>query len=81
MGTSGGPTTGISKGAWGAFMAFNLLSTVLYLCHAGMAIYVKMAMKQKRDSGILEVEDPEKIEARRQKARDLWVKATSAQGL
>ena len=81
VGTASGPSIGISKGAWGAFVAFNFLSTVMYLCHAGMAFYVKRVMKQKMESGILEVEDPEKVEARKQKARDLWVKATTAQGL
>lgn len=62
-------------------VAASLLSAVLYACHAGMAVYVRMFIKWKKESGHVEAVDPAREEARAQKARDLWTKMTSQQGL
>ena len=59
----------------------SLLSAVLYACHAGMAVYVRMAIKRKKESGMVEDRDPALEEARAQKARDLWVQMTRYEGL
>lgn len=62
-------------------MGTSLLSAVLYTCHAGMAIYVRLDLKRKKESGMVEDRDPALEEARAQKARDLWVKMTRHEGL
>lgn len=71
----------MSKSVWDAMVTTSLLSAALYACHAGMAVYVKKVIKRKKEAGIEEAVDPAQEEARAQKARDLWVKATSQQGL
>lgn len=80
-GTSDGLNYGVSKSVWGAMVATSLLSAVLYACHAGMAVYVRKTIQRNKESGIVEAVDPAQEEARAQKARDLWVKMTSQQGL
>ncbi|KAI9881581.1 MAG: hypothetical protein M1830_000145 [Pleopsidium flavum] len=72
--TLGGSTIGVSRSIWDTMVALSLLSAVLYACHAGMAVYVMKDIKRRKEDGI--VEDPEKAEARAQKARDLWVQMT-----
>lgn len=62
-------------------MILSLLSAVLYACHAGMAAYVRKVIKRKKDAGIVEAIDPAQEEARAQRARELWVKMTSREGL
>ncbi|MCJ1269987.1 hypothetical protein MMC22_009880 [Lobaria immixta] len=81
QGTSSSPNEGVSKSVWDAMVTTSLLSAALYACHAGMAVYVKKVIKRKKEAGIEEAVDPAQEEARAQKARDLWVKATSQQGL
>ena len=77
VGSKGGPQHyGVSKGIWIAFQICNLLSAIAYAYHAGLAYYVLRGIKQRKAAGIVEVEDPEIIAARRAKAREEWVKMT-----
>lgn len=46
-----------------------------------MAWYVKRDLDKRRKEGRVEVEDPEVIEARNQKARELWIKMANREGL
>ena len=46
-----------------------------------MAWYVKRGLDRKRREGVEEVEDPEVVEARNQKARELWIKMANREGL
>ena len=62
-------------------VAFQWLSVAAYVVHGGMGWYVRRHFKEQKDNGTLELETPEEIEARNQKARELWVKATSYDGL
>ena len=59
----------------------GILSAVAYGVHAGMAWYVKRDLDKSRKEGRVEVEDPEVIEARNQKARELWIKMANREGL
>jgi len=54
-----------------------LLSAIAYGTHASMAYYIKRVLDQRKRDGLVPVEDPEAIEARNAKARELWVKMTN----
>ncbi|KAL8726217.1 MAG: hypothetical protein Q9166_006842 [cf. Caloplaca sp. 2 TL-2023] len=77
VGIEGGPTTyGVSKGIWTAFQACNLLSAIAYAYHAGLAYYVLRGINRRKAAGEVEVEDPDVIAARREQAREQWIKMT-----
>lgn len=76
-GIKGGPQRhGVNKGVWITFQVCNLLSAIGYAYHAGLAYYVLRGIKQRKAAGVVEVEDPELIAARRAKAREEWIKMT-----
>ena len=60
---------------------FSFLSAVGYACHATMGWMVYKNMKFKRERGVVEVEAPEDLEARKKKAHELWVRMTNMEGL
>lgn len=81
VGIKGGPQRfGVSKGIWVAFVVCNLLSAIAYGYHAALAYYVRRGINQRKAAGVVEVEDPDVIAARRAKAREEWIKLTK-QGL
>ena len=80
--TAQGPVVqGPTKGVWDAMIVAQWLSIVAYAVHGGMGYYVRRWLRRQKAEGTLELETEEEIEARKQKARDLWVKATSYDGL
>lgn len=73
----GGP----EKSIWVGLGVCGMLSAVAYGVHAGMAWYVMRTLEKRRKAGVVEVEDPEDVEARNQKARELWIKMANREGL
>lgn len=70
----------MSKSVWSVLVALGFVSAALYACHAGMAMMVRRAVGK----GMViagEGSSVDEIEARRVKARELWVKATRVEGL
>ena len=76
-GIPGGPQRyGVAKSVWVIFQIANLLSVAAYGYHAGLAYWVLRGINKKKAAGIVEVEDPEVVAARRTKAREEWIKMT-----
>lgn len=67
---------GPSHIVWDVFVAFNLVSMVLYIVHASMAWYVWRVLKQTKAS--MEAAglgaDPAEDEARAAEARERWIR-------
>ena len=81
-GTPGeGGDSGVAKSIWALIVTCNLLSAVGYAIHLAMAIKVHRVEKWKKSQGIVEPVDPEEEERRKAKARELWIKMTSREGL
>ena len=72
-----GVDSGVSRGIWAGLGVTCLLSAIAYGTHASMAYYVKRVLDQRKRDGLVPAEDPEAIEARNAKARELWVKMTN----
>ena len=77
VGTPGLEAPGVSRGIWAALGVAGLLSTLCYGIHGSMAYYVKRVLDQRKRDGVVPAEDPEEIEARNAKARELWIKMTN----
>lgn len=77
MGTPGVVAPGVSRGIWAAMGSTGLLSAVAYAVHGSMAYYVKRVLDYRQENGLQPAEDPEAIEARNAKARELWIKMTN----
>ena len=81
-GTPGkGGDSGVHLSIWALYVATTLLSAFLYAVHLGMAVYVRRNLKAKAASGADDAIDLEEEERRRAKARELWKKAVSMEGL
>ena len=81
-GTPGtGGDSGVSKPIWALMVVCSIFSAIGYAVHLAMALKVQKVEKWKKDSGIVEAVDPEEEEARRAKARELWIKMTNREGL
>ena len=52
-----------------------------YAIHAGMASKVKRWVDGKKRDGVEEVDDSDEMEARNQKAMELWIKVANREGL
>lgn len=77
VGTPGVVAPGVSRGIWAAMGSTGLLSAVAYAVHGSMAYYVKRVLDYRQENGLQPAEDPEAIEARNAKARELWIKMTN----
>ena len=62
-------------------VVFQFFSVVGYAVHGAMAWKVGRVLKAKRESGEVEVVDPDEEESRRQRARDLWKQNYRMEGL
>lgn len=74
VGTPDVDTPGVSRGVWAGFGTACLLSAICYGIHGSMAFHVKRVLAQRQRDGVIPAENPEEIEARNAKARELWVK-------
>lgn len=59
----------------------SFLSAIGYAMHMVMAIMVLRHQHWKRKTGVVDVLNPEEEEARKAKARQLWIQMTSREGL
>ena len=60
---------------------FQFFSVAGYAVHGTMAWKVGSVLKAKRESGEVELVDPDEEERRRQRARDLWKQNYRMEGL
>lgn len=82
QGTPGpGGDSGVSLPVWALLVTCELISAVGYGIHFAMAYRVRSVEMQRKRDGIVDAVDPAVEEARKQKARDLWVKMTKMEGL
>lgn len=71
----------MSLGVWVTMVFFSFVSAVGYALHAGMAWMVRRRLAWKEREGVLEIVDPDEEEARKAKARELWIRMTRVEGL
>ncbi|KAL6719669.1 hypothetical protein ACLMJK_001590 [Lecanora helva] len=81
QGISGGPTHGVSKAVWDVMVVFQFFSVVGYTVHGVMAWKVHKVLKRRKESGEVEMVNPDEEEARKAKARELWKKNYNREGL
>lgn len=81
QGMPGGPRHGVTKSVWDVMVVFQFFSVMGYMVHGVMAWKVYSVLKKKKQSGEVEMVDPDEEEARKAKARELWQKNYRMEGL
>jgi len=80
-GTPGvGGDSGVTKAIWVLMVLGQFLSAIGYAVHVAMAALVNKDLKHREREGVVEPVDPEE-ERRKAKARELWTKMVSIEGL
>ena len=80
-GVTGGPKDGATKAVWDVMLVFQVFSVVGYAVHGTMAWKVHRVLRMRKESGEVEMVNPDEEEARKAKARELWQKNYRMEGL